>query len=412
MRIIKGNIIETKELGKLNTYEKGCIILSDDNTIIDITPSVPVGFEGAITDYGEALILQGFSDMHLHAPQYPMVGMGLDKPLLEWLDTYTFPNESSFSDTEYARRIYSSLADTLIKNGTTRVSMFSSLHTDSTLILMEELEKRGISGYVGKVNMDRNGLKGILEETTQSSKEETLRWLEEAKRFKRIKPIITPRFTPACTPELSRWLGKIAKERNLYVQSHLSENKDEIKWVKELENCDYYFEAYDKYGLLKDHTIMAHCVHLRDIEIDALVERNVLIAHSPSSNYNLMSGIAAVRRMLSRGAHVALGSDIAAGSSPFIYRVMQEAIASSKIKYIFEDSSSTPLSVEEAYYLATTSAALYFGDKPGFGKGNRLNAIVVDDSSFASPDRSLTLKERLERAVYRMDDRAIIKVYS
>ncbi len=412
MRLIKGNIIEAKESGTLNTYENGCIILSDDNTIVDITSSVPIGFDGQVEDYGDALILQSFCDMHLHAPQFPMVGIGLDKTLIDWLNTYTFPNESAFADEEYARKISSLLADTLIKNGTTRVCMFSSLHTGSTLILMEELEKRGISGYVGKVNMDRNGIKGVLEETTLSSKENTLIWLEEAEKFKRVRPIITPRFIPSCTPGLLSWLGKIADERNLYVQSHLSENKDEIKWVKELENCSYYYQAYDKYGLLKNHTIMAHCVHFSDKEIEILADKGALIAHCPSSNSNLMSGTAPVRRMINRGAHVALGSDIAAGSSPFMYREMQNAITASKIRCINGEDESTPLSIEEAYYLATTSGHIYFGDKPGFGKGNRLNAIVVDDSSFPPVKRKLTLRERLERAVYLMDDRAIIKVYS
>ncbi len=195
------------------------------------------------------------------------------------------------------------------------------------------------------------------------------------------------------------------------MQSHLSENKDEIKWVKELENCDYY-EAYDKYGLLKDHTIMAHCVHVSDEEIKTLAGKGVLIAHCPSSNLNLMSGIAPVRKMLTRGARVVLGSDIAAGSAPFIYREIQNAITSSKIRYIKEEDESTPISIEEAYYLATTSGHIYFGDKPGFGSGNRLNAIVVDDSTLPRGARKLTLRERLERAIYSMDDRAIIKVYS
>ena len=105
---------------------------------------------------GETLILQSFADLHLHAPQYPMLGMGMDLPLLDWLNAYAFPTEARFADTGYAREIYSRLARELIANGTTRVCMFSSLHTDATLILMEELEKAGVTGYVGKVNMDRN----------------------------------------------------------------------------------------------------------------------------------------------------------------------------------------------------------------------------------------------------------------
>ena len=158
----------------------------------------PVESYTTLVDYGQALVMQSFADMHLHAPQYPMLGMGMDLPLLEWLNTYTFPTEARFADTDYARRIYSRLATDLITNGTTRVCMFSSLHTDATLVLMDELERAGVTGYVGKVNMDRNGLPGILQETTEESVRETLRWLEGC-HFDHVKPILTPRFTPSCT---------------------------------------------------------------------------------------------------------------------------------------------------------------------------------------------------------------------
>lgn len=139
--------------------------------------------------------MQSFADMHLHAPQYPMLGMGMDLPLLDWLNTYTFKTEARFADTDYARRVYRRLAGDLITNGTTRVCMFSSLHTEATWILMEELERAGVTGYVGKVNMDRNALPGVLEETTEESVRETIRWLDGC-RFEHVRPIITPRFTP------------------------------------------------------------------------------------------------------------------------------------------------------------------------------------------------------------------------
>ena len=129
---------------------------------------------------------------------------------------------------DYAREIYRRLARELIENGTTRVCMFSSLHTDATLILMEELEKAGVTGYVGKVNMDRNAAPGVLEETTEESMRETLRWLEASRDFRLVKPMLTPRFTPSCTDELMAFLGRLAAERDLPVQSHLSENQAEI----------------------------------------------------------------------------------------------------------------------------------------------------------------------------------------
>ncbi len=411
MRLIKGNIIEAKELGKLNTLKGGCIILSDDGIIEDVAEKIPQGFSGDITDYGDALILQSFCDMHLHAPQFPMLGMGMDRFLLDWLKTYAFPTEAAFSDPSYARTVYSQLADTLIKNGTTRVSMFSSLHTDSTLILMKELEKRGISGYVGKVNMDRNGGEN-LEETTEESKRETLRWLERCSDFKLIKPIITPRFTPSCTDELMAWLGKLGEERNLPVQSHLSENASEIRWVRELHpDCQRYWETYNKYGLFKEKTLMAHCVHCDDVELEAIREHGAVAVHCASSNCNLMSGTAPVRHMLDMGVNVTLGSDIAGGSEIAMYRVLATTIAASKFRRMADNYLIDALTLPEAYYLSTSAGHVYFGDKPGFAKGNRLNAIVVDDSHFSPSKRELTLPERLEKAVYQMDDRAIKAVY-
>ena len=313
--IIKGNIIHTKKLGELSIVNNGHLVLDNEGTITGIYDTLPQQYHReTVCDYGDKLILQSFADMHVHAPQYAMLGMGMDMPLLQWLETYTFPTESRFADLEYARKIYAQLAKDLIDNGTTRVVMFSSLHTDATLILMEALECAGVSGYVGKVNMDRNGGEN-LQETTSESKSETLRWLEGCKKFKQVKPIITPRFTPSCTDELMQWLGDVAKEKNLYVQSHMSENLAEMQWVKELHpDCDQYWQTYEKYGLWKDHTVMAHCVHVDETERKAMADHNVLVAHSPDSNVNLSSGIAPIRQMINEGVWVALATDMAGGA--------------------------------------------------------------------------------------------------
>ena len=231
MKILKGHLISAPTLGALEIIEHGCLVLDDGGSILSVEKAAPTNADAEVIDYGDALIMPSFVDMHLHAPQYPMLGMGMDLPLIDWLNTYTFKTEARFADNDYARRIYKKLASDLITSGTTRVCMFSSLHTDATLILMEELEKAGVTGYVGKVNMDRNG-SPELQETTEQSMRETLRWLDECARFTAVKPILTPRFTPSCSDELMRWLGSLARERGLYVQSHLSENTGEIAWVK------------------------------------------------------------------------------------------------------------------------------------------------------------------------------------
>lgn len=409
--IIKGNICSADELGKVNIYPNSFLV-SENNKIKGIFSSLPIQYKNEkVDDYGDALVMQSFSDMHLHAPQYAMLGMGMDLPLLDWLNTYTFPTEAKFKDTELARMIYRDLAINLVKNGTTRVCMFSTLHVDSTLILMEELENAGISGYVGKVNMDRNGAKD-LQETTLESISETARWLDESKKFKHIKPIITPRFTPSCTNELMEQLGKIAYKENLPIQSHLSENLGEIAWVKELHpELSEYWESYQKYGLWNNKTLMAHCVHSSSREMNAMKEAGVYVVHCANSNVNLISGVASIREMLDKGINVVLGTDIAGGDSLSMFDTVVATIKTSKNKRIINNFTTPFLTIEEAYYLATSAANNFFNEKPGFAEGNSLHALVIDDSKLVSA-KPLSLIERFERSMYRRQENAIRAVYS
>lgn len=411
MELIKGNIVEAKCFGEPNIVENG-YIATDDGVIRGVFSELPEEYKNTpLTDYTGKLILQGFCDMHLHGPQYPMLGMGMDLPLLDWLKTYTFKTEARFADEDYARRIYRALAKKLIANGTTRVSMFSSMHANATLILMEELEKAGISGYVGKVNMDRDS--GECQECTQGSIDETTRWLDACDRFRNIRPILTPRFTPSCTNELMAWLGEQAEARGLYVQSHLSENLREIELVKQLHpDCTQYWETYDRFGLWRDHTIMAHCVYSDEREQDAMIDSNVLCVHCPDSNINICSGFAPVRKMKERGVWVALGSDIAGGAQLPMMQVMTACIRASKARTIVTNGGDAFLTVGEAYYLATSAGARYFGDADGFATGNRLHAVVLDDSALPESARPLSLKERFERAIYLSDEGAIKAVYA
>ena len=412
MKILQGNIVYSPRLGELVTLPRGALVLSGDGTLQEILPAAPEHADAELIDYGDAMLMPSFADMHLHAPQYPMLGMGMDLPLMEWLHTYTFKTEARFADNDYARRTYRRLAEDLITGGTTRVCMFSSLHTDATLILMEELERAGVTGYVGKVNMDRNSVPA-LQETTEESKRETLRWLEECKRFRYVKPILTPRFTPSCTNELMAWLGKLAEERNLPVQSHLSENGGEIAFVKELHpDCEQYWETYAKYGLWKDRTVMAHCVHSDQREREALLRSNVVVAHCAGSNINICSGVAPIRTMLREGVWVTLGSDIAGGAILAMNRVITMSIRASKILHMQTDGEAEFLTVDEAYYLGSTAGHRYFGADGGFTLGRPLHAIAVDDGVLSEPVRELTLRERFERSIYLMDKSAVLSVWS
>ena len=412
LTIIKGTILSATAPGQLEAVPGG-YLAAEDGVIQGVYPVLPEQYAGApVEDFGDALILQSFADLHLHAPQYPMLGMGMDLPLLDWLNAYAFPTEARFADTGYAREIYRRLARELIANGTTRVCMFSSLHTDATLILMEELEKAGVTGYVGKVNMDRNAAPGVLEETTEASMRETLRWLEASQDFRLVKPMLTPRFTPSCTNELMAFLGKLAAERNLPVQSHLSENDREIAWVRQLHpDCQQYWETYAKYGLWNNRTLMAHCVWSDARERQAMRDAGVTVVHCPDSNVNVCSGTAPVRAMLEEGLKVALGSDIAGGDHLSMFDVAASAIRASKVRQMTDPARPAFLTVPEGWYLATSAGAAYFGERPGFAPGNRLHALALADGDLPQP-HPMTPQERLERAVYLRQSGAIRAVWS
>lgn len=409
--ILKGNIVSAPAFGELEITEHGYLAV-EDGVIAGVFQDLPPRYQGGeLRDYGDCLILQSLADLHLHGPQYAMMAMGMDLPLLDWLDRYAFPTEARYADPGFAREVYGRLAHDLAENGTTRVCMFSSLHRPATLILMEELEKAGIVGYVGKVNMDRNGAPQ-LQESTEESKAETLRWLEECRGFRHIKPILTPRFTPSCTDGLMAFLGELARERELPVQSHLSENQAEMELVRSLHpDCPQYWETYAKYGLWNSRTLMAHCVHSDRRERQAMREAGVTVVHCANSNNSLCSGVAPARVMLDEGVKVALGSDVAGGDTLSMFDAVADAIRASKDRRIMDSWQTDFLTVAEGWYLGTSAGAAFFGDRPGFAAGNPLHALVLDDSKLLRP-HPLSVRERFERCVYLRQPGAIREVWS
>jgi guanine deaminase len=259
-----------------------------------------------VIDYSNLLIIPGLIDLHLHAPQFPNIGLGLDKELLPWLQTYTFPEESKYSDLEYAKKVYSKLIKELWKYGTTRCCVFATIHKDSSKLLLDLFNTSGLGAYVGKVNMDYNSPDTLIEDTDKSI-EDTEDIIKEYKsKYPLVNSIITPRFVPTCSDKLLNALGDLAKKYNTPVQSHLSENRDEIKMVSDrYQNQPNYASVYNSYNLLGDtKTIIAHCIHLTKEEIDLLRDKEVYVAHCPTSNANLSSGIAPIRKLIKNNIKV------------------------------------------------------------------------------------------------------------
>ena len=339
----------------------------------------------------------------------------MDLELLDWLGTYAFPEESKYIELDYAGKAYDLFTEAMRQSATTRACIFATLHTPATIILMEKLEKTGIVTMVGKVSMDRNCPDFLRQANAEAAYLSTKSWIESTEdRFRNTTPIITPRFIPTCSDELMRKLKKLQEEYSLPVQSHLSETKDEISWVRELcPDCETYANAYERFGLFGGvgvPTIMAHCVWSEGAEEELLKQNGVYVAHCPQSNNNLSSGIAPIRRFMENGINVGLGSDVAGGSHVSIFRAMSDAIQSSKFFWRLIDQNYGQLTVNEAFYLGTAGGGSFFGNVGSFEEGYEFDAVVIDDSSIPTTN-PLTLEERLARIIYCSDDSNIRAKY-
>lgn len=412
LKVYKGNIIFTETLEKFTTIKDGYMVV-ENNKIKGTFESIPQEYKSVeVVDYGDRLIIPGFVDTHLHAPQFSNRGLGLDKELLPWLDTYTFPEEAKFSDLEYAKRVYSRLIHELWKVGTTRSIVFGTIHKKATEILMDLFIQSGLGALVGKVNMDRNSPDFLIEDTNLSLKETEQLLQEYGNKSPIVKPIITPRFVPSCTSELMSGLAELAKKYDVPIQSHLSENRGEIEWVRELHpEQSSYADVYNAYGLFgQQPTVMAHCVHNSDEEIKLMAKSGVFVAHSPDSNYNLSSGIAPIKKYLKFGVNIGLASDISGGHTISIPECITTAVQGSKARWVYLDEEYLPLTTSEAFYIATKGGGKFFGSVGSFEEGYEFDALVIDDSSIADVNER-SLEERIERFIYIGDDRNIIERY-
>lgn len=289
-----------------------------------------------------------------------------------------------------------------------RSVVFSSLHKEGTEILFDLFKESGMGAYIGKVNMDRNSV-DELTETTEDSLKVTREIIEKYRDEKLVKPIITPRFVPSCTNELMEGLQEIINEEKLPVQSHLSENHGEVAWVKELHpDIETYGEVYDKYDMFgTTPTIQAHCVYCTEKEKQMMEKQDVYVAHCPTSNLNLMSGLAPIKEYLERGIKVGLGTDVSGGHTFNMMQVIASAIQVSNMYWLYVDKDKAPLTTSEAFYIATKGGGEFFGKVGSFEKDYAFDALVIDDSDLK--DLDINPKERLEKVIYMGEDKHIVK---
>ena len=410
--VLKGTILHAPTPGALE-IKADSYLVCERGLCVGVFQELPAAYAALpVEDFGNKLILPGYTDLHLHASQYADLGLGMDMELLDWLEKLTFPEEARFADLQYAKRVYAPFTARLRQGFTTNAVLFATVHTPATLYLMEALEASGLYTLVGRVNMDRNCPDYLREADADAALANTETWLARcAGHFDRTAPILTPRFVPSCTGRLMAGLGTLAGSRALPVQSHLSENLSEIDWVRRLHpDCANYAAVYNQYGLLGERTVMAHCVHLTEAELDCLCRTGTYIAHCPTSNSNVRSGIAPICRYLDAGAHIGLGSDISGGHTLDMSEVLREALRVSKLLWRLGGGQYAPLRAAEAFYLATRGGGAFFGDCGAFLPGFRFDAVVVDDRRTGGSALS-DLEQRFEKYIYLCTEQDICAKY-
>ncbi len=375
-------------------------------------------------------LLPGLVDLHVHAPQWPQLGLALDLPLEEWLQAYTFPLEARYADTEYARSVYESLVDALLANGTTTAMYFGSIHLAATQTLADICLEKSQRALIGRVAMDdpiqcpayyRDSSADVADTETRAFIGYVRSMTRNASGL--ILPVITPRFIPSCTDDLLARLGRLALETGCHVQTRCSESD----WAHELvlARCGVTdTAALRRLGFLSRRTILAHGNLIDDADIATLLEAGAGIAHCPLSNVYLSDAVLPVRRMLERGVHVGLGTDIAGGASPSVLENVRHAVIASRslesgvnprLSRAQRRLPDSRIDAATAFWLATAGGGIALDLPIGlFREGYQFDAIVLDGRT---PDSNLHLDEDaapeviLQKIIYHASRTDIAEVW-
>ncbi|MGQ9732118.1 MAG: guanine deaminase [Candidatus Zipacnadales bacterium] len=449
----RGTVISPIGPHALHAWVDGCVAVNSHGiieTVGDFTEVVGRFPSAPCHDWRPAAILPGLIDVHSHIPQYQAVGMDSCE-LLPWLERFIFPAEAAFANPAYARRASQRFFAAALAQGTTTFLLYATVHPESTRIAFQAAEEAGVRATIGKVMMDRNAPPELLEETQQSLDEsESLcaEWHHAANG--RLQYAFTPRFAITCSEELLARVSERAKPYGALIQTHLAENTEELRTVAKLfPEARTYTDVYANAGLLGPHTVMAHCLHLSSAEWDRLADTQTRVAHCPSSNFILRSGVFDMAAAERRGVAVGLGTAVGAGPSLSLFEEMTHACFASRARYALERSMATRLAalwedfdqlpggpdlyqrVREslqlngpvtlvdpiyAFFLATLGGAQVLGMADSIGSleaGKWADFVVIDltavDPALGETDR--TPREILSQIVYRTEPAAIRATY-
>ncbi|WP_421682321.1 guanine deaminase [Stutzerimonas urumqiensis] len=396
-------------------FEDGLLVVEDGKVArigaaSELLPTLPAGTE--VIEYKDALITPGFIDTHIHYPQTGMIA-SYGEQLLDWLNTYTFPTERAFADKAHASEVAEVFLRELLRNGTTTALVFGSVHKESVDAFFEQAHKLDLRMIAGKVLMDRNA-PDYLTDTAESGYADSKALIERWHGKGRLHYAVTPRFAPTSTPEQLALAGKLFKEYpDLYMHTHLSENRKEIEWVRELfPERKGYLDVYDHHDLIGARSVFAHGVHLCDDECKRLGETGSAVAFCPTSNLFLGSGLFDLEKVEGFGVRVGLGTDVGAGTSFSQLQSLNEA-------YKVMQLQGKKLDPFKSLYLATLGGAraLYLDDRIGnLQPGKDADFVVLDYKATPLIDYRLrqarSLEERLFALMILGDDRAVKETYA
>lgn len=304
--------------------------------------------QAKITDYGQCLISAGFIDAHVHYPQTAIIA-SWGKRLIDWLNSYTFPEEMRFADRTYADEVANRYLDLALAHGTTSMCTYATIHPESVDAFFTAAQARGLRAFAGKTCMDRNAPE-TLRDTVQSAYDDSKRLLQKWHGLNRLSYVITPRFSPTSTPEQLAAMGQLWREYpDCLMQTHLSEQVDEIAWVKELfpQSRDY-LDTYETQGLLRSGAVYGHAIHLTQREKDRLIEAGASLVHCPTSNTFIGSGL--FDMSLAHSLRVGLATDTGGGSSFSMLRTMAAAYEVAQLR-------GEALHPSQLWWLATLGSA-------------------------------------------------------
>ncbi len=398
MHAFVGQVMQTPSPDQLDV--DALVITVDDGEIVSVHKTDSTDAKGAVERADEvtvipegSVLLPGLVDLHVHAPQWPQLGTALDLPLEEWLFEHTFPCEARFSDVGFARSVYSDMVTTLLGHGTTTAVYYSSIHRQATVELARACASSGQRAFVGRVAMDhpegtpdwyRDQDASAALAASEASIDEIRAVAGPAGT---VEPILTPRFAPACTDALLTGIGELAASSGVRVQTHCSESDWEHGYAFERFGLSDT-EVLDRFGLIRDHSVLAHCDFVSDADMELIGGRGAAIAHCPLSNAYFGNAVLPARRALDAGIRVGLGTDIAGGARAGVLQQCHDAVTVSRLLTDGVDSAlpstrrgvpGSAIDTVTAFWMATLGGADALGIPVGLLEpGRRFDAIMID----------------------------------